>query len=246
MTNLNDTPNAPIEPARRVRPRRARPRVRPGTVVILTLATAAFIASLAVWGKPLTVPPKGALPGVVTQVSVVQAASSAPAVAPRVASSPPTVPCVSWPFGQAAPRLLIVTGNPCVQIAVVGSGVTMTSSTLNGSPAAVTAIDDPVLHTRSSDVIGQIYGDVVVMLEDDVTTGALVVTARSTVTFDTVWSHACVFSATVPGVHFSGGDVAADPAANRTDVTIFGVTSYVAIDCGGGPVLYDPLTGDQL
>ncbi|MCU1394199.1 MAG: hypothetical protein JWM34_2627 [Ilumatobacteraceae bacterium] len=165
---------------------------------------------------------------------------------PQVESSPPAVPCVSWTYGADHAHVLVVNGNPCVNATVEWAGATAASATLAGSPTSVSIVQDPMLHTQSAVVPGQIYGDVVVMLEHDAATGGVDVVGRSLATFGAVWSHGCNFSATMPAVHFSGGDVDRDPAANRTDVPVFGVTSYVAVDCGAGPVLYDPASGARL
>ncbi len=64
--------------------------------------------------------------------------------------------------------------------------------------------------------------------------------------FEPVWTETCPAPTLVPSVHFSGGDVAQDVAANRADIAVYGVTDYVAIGCEGGPILHDPLTGAAL
>lgn len=163
--------------------------------------------------------------------------------APQVASSPPTLPCVSWRFTVAPSDVLVVGGTPCVEMAVVRDGTPVLSMTLASSPAGIGAVDDPLLDMRSTAVTGQIYGDVLVMLEREPVSGVVSVVARSVTTFEPVWIQTCDAPTLVPSVHFSGGRVAQDVAANRTNFEVYGLTDYVAIGCGGPPALHDPSTG---
>lgn len=189
--------------------------------------------------------------GVVRPVTLVDSPHSpdsvASAVSPQVASSPPTLPCVSWQFGAGRARRLVVSGSPCIDLAVLDAGTPVVSIRLASWPGGIGPVVDPVLQTTSSLVPGQIYARTVVMLEREPLSGVVSVVAQSLGTFEPVWTQTCPAPTLVPAVHFSGGDIAQDVAANRADIAVYGVTDYVAVGCDGvGPVLYDPITGAAL
>ena len=213
-------------------------------------AVAAGVTSLLVLGGALVVVRGGAPSGVGSALAAprIEVASEAvvPTTSAQVASSPPVAPCVSWSFGADQSAVLSVAGSPCVNASVVWAGTTAASGTLPSSPVKLGSIVDPLLDSVSSAVPGQIYDGVVVMPEIDPPTGHISVVARSTGTFEVVWTHGCSDPAQTPAIHFSGGQVARDPAANRTDMPVFGNLDYVAVSCGGTVALYNPLTGSTL
>lgn len=169
-----------------------------------------------------------------------------PSSNPQVASSPPTLPCVSWRYGTAEADGLVIGGSPCIEMAVIRGGAPVLSLTLASSPAGIGQVADPMLHTTSSVVPGQIYGDILVMPEREPVSGVVSVVGRSLTTLEPVWTQTCTAPIVVPSLHFSGGDLAGDVAANRKDFDVYGVTDYIAIGCDGPAVLHDPATGKSL
>lgn len=165
---------------------------------------------------------------------------------PQVASSPPALPCVTWRFGIAQTEGLVIGGSPCIEMAVIRDGAPVLSLTLPSSPAGIGQVEDPLLHTTSTVVPGQIYGTILVMPEREPVSGVVSVVGRSLTTLEPLWIQTCPAPILVPSLHYSGGDVSGDVAANRTDIEIYGVTDYVAIGCGGTAVLHDPVTGESL
>lgn len=177
---------------------------------------------------------------------VVVADTAAATSNPQVASSPPALPCVSWRFGTTQAEVLVIGGSPCIEMAVLRDGAPVLSVTLPSSPAGIGQVEDPMLHTTSTVVPGEIYGDLLVMPEREPVSGVVSVVGRSLTTLEPVWTQTCPPPILVPSLHFSGGDVASDVAANRTDIEVYGVTDYIAIGCDGPAVLHDPATGKSL
>jgi hypothetical protein len=237
MTDLSDTAPAAALEADAVVARR-RPS---GRTAVLAIGAAVVVSSLVSVARlerdrfETATPPSTAIH--------LDAADTTSTSGVKVASSPPIAPCVSWRFGADQSKALTVAGAPCVQAAVVWAGAAASSGVLSSSPADVGPIDDPMLLAPSAAITGQIYADTVVMPERDAESGIVSVVARSTSTFEQIWAHSCDNAETTPAVHFSGGEVARDAAANRTDIDVFGVIEYVAISCEGQLALHDPSTG---
>ncbi|MCU1388044.1 MAG: hypothetical protein JWL72_1382 [Ilumatobacteraceae bacterium] len=215
------------------------------------LSVAAGLSTMLVLGGALVFVRAGGPSGIGSALAAsprVEVASEAvvPTTAVQVASSPPVAPCVTWAFGADQSEVFSIGGSPCVNASVVWAGATAASAALASSPTTLGPVVDPLLDSVSTATPGQIYDGVVVMPEVDPLTGHVSVVARSTGTFDVVWTHGCSDPAQTPAVHFSGGQVTRDPAANRTDMPVFGKLDYVAVSCAGALALYDPLTGSTL
>ncbi|MCU1397750.1 MAG: hypothetical protein JWN62_859 [Acidimicrobiales bacterium] len=239
MTDLSDTtlPELYEEPS----------RTRP----FPTRSFAAVVTGLLAVGGALVFVRAGAPAGIGSALEAsarVEVASEAvvPTTAVQVASSPPVAPCVTWAFGADQSEVFSVSGSPCVNASVVWAGAIAASAALPSSPAAIGEVVDPLLDSVSTATPGQIYDGVIVMPEVDPTTGHVSVVARSAGTFGVVWTRGCSDPTQNPAVHFSGGQVMRDPAANRTDMPVFGNLDYVAVSCAGALALYDPLTGSTL
>jgi len=237
MTDLSDTaPVAPLEDD--VVVARRRPT---GRTAVLAVGAAVLVSGLVSVARlerdqiETATPPSSEIH--------IDSADTTPTSAVKVASSPPIAPCVSWQFGADHSKALVISGAPCVDAAVVWAGATASSGTLASAPTEVGPIDDPMLLAPSAAPIGQIYADIVVMPERDATSGVISVVARSSSTFEQIWARSCDDAGSTPAVHFSGGEVPRDVAANRTDIDVFGVTEYVAISCSGQLALYDPSSG---
>lgn len=156
----------------------------------------------------------------------------------------PIPPCVVWKFDGN--KQLVVQGDPCVNIAIIEGSTTQATVTLPTAADDIGAVADPMLSRSTQKVTGQVYAGVAVMVERDSTSGTVAVVARSTTDLRRVWTQSCASPGVPLSVHFSGGLIDRDPAANRTDFDVYGVIDYVAILCNGILRLYNPVTGAVL
>jgi hypothetical protein len=151
--------------------------------------------------------------------------------------------CVSWQVDDGASTVIEVAGSPCTEMSVVRDGLLVTTRTLSAPPESMGPVADPMAYSNSTSPVGDVFGEVVVMIERDAGTNEVSVVGRSIFTLTEEWRLACSDPTKTPALHLSGGDLVEDASANRTDLEVFGIIRYVATSCDNDLTLYDPTTG---